>query len=413
MDFNLYFSKLRTGDYQIDNFKDCLDRIKFKYDVPSIHVAGTNGKGSTSNYIASIYRKAGKKVGLFTSPFLFQFNEMISINGEDISDKDAEKIINDNEKWIKKYDLSAFEVQTLVAFTYFMNQKCDIAIIECGMGGELDATNIFDPILSVITSVSLEHTAYLGRTISEIAYHKAGIIREDVPVVLGNLPEDALNVINAVALESRAKIHGVVEPGNVVLNDNGYSFTYLTYKELHIQSKAYYSMNDACIAVEAVDVLQEMYPVTNEMISQGLADVKMPCRMDFMAKHPNVLIDGGHNPEGMKNLKKAVESLGFGGNIRVIFACFTDKNLQGMLAVIGELADELILTTFDNPRARTLEDYFLFAEDYKFIESPKEAIENCIENYPSDLIIVTGSLAFAAYAKGLFDAGEIKWVFLR
>lgn len=408
MDLNSFFLSLRTGDYQIDNFKDFLKHVKFKYEIPSIHVAGTNGKGSTSNYIASIYRKAGKKVGLFTSPALFKVNEMISVNGIDISDEEFEKIIRDNEKAIKKYDLSIFEVQTFVAFTHFNNSKCELAIIECGMGGELDATNIFDPILSIITSISLEHTSFLGRTLSEIAYHKAGIIRENVPVVLGNLPEDALNVVSSVALESRAKIHGVVEPGNVVLTNDGYSFTYLTYKDLHIKSKAYYSVIDACIAVEAIDVLQGLIPVTNEEICNGLADVKMECRMDFVENHNNVLIDGGHNPEGMRNLKTAVESLGFNGNIRVIFACFTDKNLQGMLAVIGELADELLLTTFDNPRARTLDDYFLFAEDYKFIEDPKEAINFCLENYPSDLIIITGSLAFAAYAKSLFNNGEIK-----
>ena len=157
-----------------------------------------------------------------------------------------------------------------------------------------------------------------------------------------------------------------------------------------------------------MDVLKEKFPITNEVVASGLDDVDMPCRMDFVKENPTILIDGGHNPEGMRNLKTAVESITNGRNVRVIFACFTDKNLQGMLAVIGELADELILTTFDHPRARGLEDYFLFSEDYKFMDNVKDAIQYCEENYPTDLIVVTGSLAFAAYVKGLFTSGELK-----
>ena len=279
------------------------------------------------------------------------------------------------------------------------------------MGGELDATNIFNPILSVITSVSMEHTSYLGRSVSEIAYHKAGIIKEEVPVVIGRIPEDATKVISQVSIENNSKIHQVVDPGNLALTPEGYDFSYLTYKGLHIKSLAYYSVVDACIAVEAVDVLKEKFPITNEVVASGLADVNMPCRMDFVKENPTILIDGGHNPEGMRNLKTAVESITNGRNVRVIFACFTDKNLQGMLAVIGELADELILTTFDHPRARGLEDYFLFSEDYKFMDNVKDAIKYCEENYPTDLIVVTGSLAFAAYVKGLFTSGELKWHF--
>ena len=409
INFIEYFAGLRRGDYQNDNFKSFLKHNKLSFNVPAIHIAGTNGKGSTANYIASIYRRLGLKVGLYTSPYLFKFNEMITINGEPISDERVEKFIKDNEKQIKKHDLSEFELQTYIAFNYFQENKCDIAIIECGMGGELDATNILEPILSIITSVSLEHTSYLGRSLSEIAYHKAGIIKEGVPVVIGNITDDALKVISQVAVENDSKIHQIVDSGNMVLTDEGYNFTYLTYKGLHIKSKALYSVTDACIAVEAVNTLIDRFPVTNEIVQQGLADVDMPCRMDFVKENPMILIDGGHNPEGMKNLKNAVETFANGMKIRVIFACFTDKNLQGMLANIGELADELILTTFDHPRARNHDDYFLFSEDYKFMDNVKDAIKYCEENYPTDLIIITGSLAFAAYVKGLYMSGELKW----
>ena len=143
-----FFDNLRIGDYQRENFDNFLSKIKFSYNVPSIHITGTNGKGSTATYIASMYAANGYKVGLFTSPFFNEPNEMISINGKNISDDDFMAIYSQYKKEIEKFDLSAFEIQAFVAFCYFQNNKCDIAVIECGMGGLIDATNVFTPILS-------------------------------------------------------------------------------------------------------------------------------------------------------------------------------------------------------------------------------------------------------------------------
>ena len=162
---------VRDGtDYQRDNFDSFLKKNKFSFNLPAIHIAGTNGKGSTANYIASIYQSAGYKVGLFTSPELYELNEMIKVNGVDITDKEMEVVILDKKKEINKAELSTFEIITFVALTHFINQKCDICVIECGMGGEVDATNVFTPILSIITSVSLEHTSFLGKSISTLTF---------------------------------------------------------------------------------------------------------------------------------------------------------------------------------------------------------------------------------------------------
>ena len=198
-------------DYQRDNFDDYLRKIKFSFNLPAIHIAGTNGKGSTANYIASIYRNAGYKVGLFTSPELYEVNEMIKVNGQEISDQEIERIFLEKKKEINKFDLSIFEILTYVAFEHFKNEQCDICVIECGMGGETDATNIFTPVLSIITSVSLEHTSFLGKSVSEIALNKAGIIKEDVPVLIGNLSEDAVSVISDESKRLHSKIYGVSE----------------------------------------------------------------------------------------------------------------------------------------------------------------------------------------------------------
>ena len=401
MSFNLkdYFEGLYKEDYQRENFDDFLKKVNFKYTVPSIHIAGSNGKGSTANYLARIYRAFGLKVGLFTSPALNKVNEMININGNDISDEDFIKAINENEKLFKKYSLSPFEIQTFIALNYFTKQGVDLAIIECGMGGEIDATNIFNPIASIITSISLEHTAYLGRSLCEIAYQKAGIIKDEVPVITGILDEEAINTIVEVTKEKKCSLRSSVEPANVVYSDFGYNFNYMAYKDLRINSAAYYSLKDACIAIETVNALLERYPVTEDQIKEGLANTFMPVRMEVVSKSPLIIIDGSHNPEGVQNMVKSLHEVSENRPVHVLFACFTDKNIERMLSYLGEYAEDITLTTFPNRRARQMEDYFLFLEDYPFKDDANQTLEELKAQYPEDAILVTGSLAFAAYMK--------------
>ena len=403
MSFNLkdYFEGLYKEDYQRENFDDFLKKVNFKYSIPSIHIAGSNGKGSTANYLANIYKAHGLKVGLFISPYLNDVNEMISINGNNISDDDFIAAIKENEKLFNKYSLSPFEIQTYIALSYFEKNKCDIAIIECGMGGEIDATNIFNPIAAVITSISLEHTSYLGRSICEIAYQKAGIIKERVPVITGILQEEAINTIVEVAKENLSQLYVAVDPANVVYDNYGYNFAYLTYKDLRINSAAYYSLKDACIAIETVRALLESYPITEAEIAKGLAETFMPARMEIISKEPLLIVDGSHNPEGIQNMVTSLPNLTNGKDVHVIFACFKDKNIERMLAFLGEFSKDIVLTTFPNRRSRVEEDFFLYLDDYSFNEDPLAALKQMRENYPEDPILVTGSLAFAAYMKNL------------
>ena len=404
-----FFDHFRIGEYQRDNFDAFLESIHFSYKTPSIHLTGTNGKGSTCAYIAGVYAANGYKVGLFRSPSLFKVNEMISINGTDISDDAFMTIFNRYKKQIEKYDLSAFEVDTFVALTYFDEQNCDVAIIECGMGGEVDATNVFTPVLSIITTISLEHTDALGCSISEIAVQKGGIIKEKVPVLVGNLSEDALTVIVNIAKENESRVCYMSHYVNKEYSDSGYSFDYNEFYGAHIKSRADSSVTDACMALEAVTILKDRFPINAEKAKEGLASVYMECRMDVLRENPRVIVDGAHNPEAMKTLCDT--SLGLvtdGKPIHVIFACFRDKNLGNMLSSLGAITDDLTITTFDNPRARTEEEYFLFAADYPFVENAEELIKSKIEQYPDDVILITGSLAFAAYVKTLFLEGKIK-----
>ena len=210
MDFKEYFTVRNRDTYEREEFDNFLKKEKFVFNVPSIHIAGSNGKGSTAYYLSYIYTLNGYKTALFTSPYYQSPVEMIKINNQNIPEEKFEKYLNEYKKLFDKYDLSEFEIEAFIALKYFQDEKCDIAIIECGMGGEYDATNIFTPILSIITSISLEHTNALGRSLSEIALHKAGIIKEEAPVLIDKeMNEEALLTITNVAKENRSKIYVV------------------------------------------------------------------------------------------------------------------------------------------------------------------------------------------------------------
>ena len=247
----------------------------------------------------------------------------------------------------------------------------------------------------------MEHTSYLGRSICEIAYQKAGIIKERVPVITGILQEEAINTIVEVAKENLSQLYVAVDPANVVYENYGYNFAYLTYKDLRINSAAYYSLKDACIAIETVRALLESYPITEAEIAKGLAETYMPARMEIISKEPLLIVDGSHNPEGIQNMVTSLPNLTNGKDVHVIFACFKDKNIERMLAFLGEFSKDIVLTTFPNRRSRVEEDYFLYLDDYSFNEDPLAALKQMRENYQEDPILVTGSLAFAAYMKNL------------
>ena len=406
MSISDYILSLNRNDYQRDNFDSFLDKINFSFSLPAIHITGTNGKGSTALYIRNIYLRAGYKVGVFTSPHFTKINEMISINDQQINDEEIEAIMDLYRKFIDKYNLSSFEVMTFVAFEFFKKNNVDIAIIECGMGGEIDATNIFVPVLSIITSVSLEHTSFLGRSISEIAEQKAGIIKRDVPVLIGKINDEALNTINKVAKYNKSPIKIVNDFHYETIINDGFCFDYLPYNQLKIKSSGYFSIFDACLAIEAVNILKEKFPISEDNIRDGLYALNIPYRFEKIKDNPKVFIDGAHNPEAMQKLAESMSKLALNSKIHVIFACFRDKNIQSMLETLSILSDDVLLTTFDHPRARTEEEYFLFAEDYKFFPDYKSALNSLIEQYPDDIILITGSLAFVSFVKNDYLSGK-------
>ena len=390
MDVFSYLASKTRSDYQRDNLDAFLEKIKFHFNIPAIHIAGTNGKGSTATFLKDIYLSNGYKVGYYNSPNSFQ--EMIMVNNTGIPLEYAEKVINEYHKLFDKFDLSKFEIETFIAFQYFIDEKVDIAIIECLMGGEYDATNIFVPNLSVITSISIEHSDFLGVSFRDIAAHKAGIIKDDIPCLIGDtIQGDALQVIVDKCKECDSKLY-IVDQTHHVRKENDYTiFDYRPYYDLKIRYLSTYSLKDAALAVEATNILKDRFPIEEAKLKEGLAKSFIKCRFEII--NDRIVLDGAHNPEGMVELRKSMDENFGGRTIHSLFACFRDKNISLMLPEISLLGD-VTITTFENARAREEEDYFLYLEDYHYNDNFKAALLDLINNYPEDIILVSGSLTF-------------------
>jgi dihydrofolate synthase/folylpolyglutamate synthase len=391
-DLNAFFLERDLSSYDRYNFDRFLKAIRFSFTIPSIHVTGTNGKGSTVNYLKSIYQHAGYKVGTYLSPFFESMNEMIALGDEHIKDEDVLRLFNEQEVNFIKFELTSFEIQTYLAFAYFNEQKPDLAIIEVGMGGYLDATNIFNNVLAIITSVSLEHTNYLGKSVSEIAKSKSGIIKNNSPVLVGSLDESALFAIRETAKECRSPVYIVDDYHNDKVGDT-IIFDYRPYHDLKLNTKAKYQIKNACLAIEATKILAETFKVNEDNVRHGLLVSPLAARYERITD--NIIVDGAHNPEAIENLMQTINETET-KPVHVLFACFRDKNHSLMLTSLSKDAVSLTLTTFDHKRARTKEEYFFYLDEYPFYDDYVLALKDLQEKYPDDIILVTGSLAFAA-----------------
>ena len=395
-ELEIYFKEHNYSSYERSKYDRFLHDENFVFDVPSIHITGTNGKGSTANYIYNIYRKAGYKVGLYTSPYLDDVTEMVSIDGKQIDFDTYNERFNSLRTKFEKYQLSSFEMQTIIAFEFFKEANLDLVIIEVGMGGYIDATNIITPMLSIITSVSLEHTSYLGGTTSEIAYAKAGIVKKNVPVLLGKMDEFAAYAIKETARKLNAPVHQVSEYFNEQILDGVACFNSQNLKNVRLGVPVLYQVKNACLAIDAVKLLNDKFNVDDETIKLGLKEATLPCRFEYIDEH--ILIDGAHNPEAMQDLADSIKA-SVHQPVHVIFASFRDKNFSQMLNILDTISLDITITSFNHKRAKTEDEYFLFLSTYKFDGDYLGKIKELRETYPDDLILITGSLYFAGLVK--------------
>ncbi len=326
-----------------------------------IHVAGTNGKGSFCSMTASILAKCGYKTGLFTSPYVRYFNERIQINGEMISDDDLGEITEYVKSFADKMEdtPTEFELLTAIAFEYFSRQNCDFVVLEAGLGGRLDSTNVIkSPVLSVITGISLDHTAILGDTEEKIAAEKAGIIKCGAPVLVGRVSREARDVIAARAAELSSEVYFA---DYTMLSDARFSLdkTEFTYKGENYQLSLLgeYQTRNAALVLNAIEVLREIgVDIPGSAVITGLSSARWPARFEMVSKSPVVIYDGAHNPEGIEAAVRNYKLLF--GNVSpvVLTGVMRDKDHRVMTELISGLAFEVHTVTPQNPRAMSAQE---------------------------------------------------------
>lgn len=327
------------------------ERLKF------VHIGGTNGKGSTAALMESVLRKAGYRTGLYTSPFINRFNERIRVDGQEITDEALELIVNEIRPFADAMeDLpSEFELITAVAMVYFSRMGCDIVVLEVGMGGEFDATNVIPcPEVAVLTAIGLDHTAVLGPTVADIARTKSGIIKEGGDVVsYGHLPE-ADTEIQAACQRNHATLWPV-DFDLLVLKDltlDERTFDLGPIQNLKMPLLASYQPKNAAVAVTALSVLAHKgWHITEQHIREGFAAVQWPGRFEVLGRHPIFLLDGSHNPQGIAATADSLRELFPGQKFVFLLSIMADKDVDAMLSILAPLAQQCFTVTADNPRA--------------------------------------------------------------
>ena len=353
-----------------------------------VHVAGTNGKGSTCSMISSVLKEAGYKTGMFTSPYIHVFNERMQINGQMISNEELVEIVEFVKIFIDEIEEkpTVFEIITLIGMEYFKRHQCDIVVLEVGIGGLLDSTNVIESKeVAVITSIGFDHTGMLGNTIEEIAGQKAGIMKENTDVVFWNRDEAAAKVVkeNCERTHSTLYVPDYEALKSVSIDLTGQTFDYKNYKNLYIPLVGSYQLENAAIALTAIEVLQKKgYGIEENHIYEGLREAGWIGRFEVISKEPVIIVDGSHNPPGMKATAESLKTHFPDQKITFIIGVMADKELDEMMPYILPLAKEFITVTPDNPRAmkaETLAEYLrnagAKADSFETVEGAcKEAV---------------------------------------
>ena len=373
------FSKILGND----DLKKLLEKLgNPQKKTEFIHIAGTNGKGSVSAMLASILRASGKKCGLYTSPFIEVFNERIQVNGENIPDCDLARIATQVKKNIDDLgvEISVFAQITAMAFLYFAEQNCDIVVLETGLGGRLDATNVIpSPKLSIITKIGLDHTEYLGDTIEKITEEKCGIIKEDTIVITTSCQEkSALSVIENTCKKLDVPLFAA-EPN--------YDYS------LSLQGE--YQKENAGIAVCGAKALG----ISDEHIRNGLLNTKWIARFEFLKD--NLILDGGHNPDGVRALISSLKALN--KPVTFVVAMMQDKDISEASCLINDFAENVIVTEVKMPRCMKAEELALLFPGCDMEKDSIQAVKKAIlKTSDNEIVCVCGSLYLAGEIRGEF-----------
>jgi len=424
----LQFFKIKLGLDSMNRFLTRLGNPQKK--LPCIHIGGTNGKGSVGATLNSILTAAGYTTGLYTSPHLSSVRERFRLNNDYISRQDFARLISKIVDALDGSPITYFECTTTLALLWFAEREVDFALLEVGMGGRLDATNVITPLLSIITNVSMDHEQYLGETLAQVATEKAGIIKEKIPVLSAVSDDDSAQVINQYCTDQQAPLYlyGRDFKGSYTDRENSrwqyQGMQGMKLASLPLAMKGSYQVSNASLALAAVQLLQDKgYEITEDHISTGLSQTRWPGRLesfrlnsqgeltDTTADSLHFLLDGAHNPAGVAALKQALDHIFSYNRLFLVWAAMADKDLRTTLQVIAPLAETIIFTRPESERSATagqLQDALPQAAPPTTIltESVPEALAQARRLATADdLICIAGSLYLVGAARHLLLGG--------
>ena len=432
--FDLQFFGIKLGLVNIRRLLKDIDNPQDSFKI--ILVAGTNGKGSTASTLASICKDAGLKCGLFTSPHLVRFNERFSVNGELISDEQIMEIadtlweIVGHHQQIDDPDgpspITFFEFATAMACRFFQSRNCDIAIFECGLGGKLDATNALEPVLDIFTPISIDHTQYLGDTITAIATEKSGICRRCVPAVVSYQTEEAKIALFAKFQELDVPSYVAGRDFEIIKQgqQNYYKDAKGTLGPVTTSLPGAYQMQNTLVAIAAARVLREMgIPITEKAILSGPTKVKWPGRLEKVASDPTIILDGAHNVAAAKLLVKTLGEETYSGKTVAVMAIMSDKDVKSIVEAFATAFDAVVVTKTNMPRTtppeKLAEMIGRFVDTVTRADDPKTAIEKGVALAGKDgRVVVCGSLFLVGEVRAMIfsetgDGPKGQWVPVR
>jgi len=385
-----------------------------------VHVAGTNGKGSTSACIASVLKEAGYKTGLFISPYIVCFNERMQVNGEYISDNELEKLTEEVRPFADAMEDSPteFELVTAIAMLFFMYKECDIVVLEVGLGGRLDSTNIIEtPELAIITAIGYDHVKELGPTLCDIAREKAGIIKRDGDVLVYGGDNDVVSVFEKTAIERGARLHKTdfsrIKNKEFTLDHIKLNFE--PYNEILLPLIGTYQPKNAALAITALEILRSKgYNISDDNIIRGIEAVKWPGRFEVLGREPEFILDGSHNPQGMEATADSLRQYFFTPSdpdqqkIVFIFGVMADKEIDAMIAHIIPLAKIFLTVRPDSPRAM---DSQVLADKLKRFGVP---VTDCgtVGKGVSEALKAAGERGIICALGSLYFSAEVRMAYL-
>ena len=365
----------------------------------SIHIAGTNGKGSVAAMLHAMFSAGGYRVGLYTSPHLVSFTERIRVGAAEISEAEVVRLVREirTAATVRGIDLTFFEFVTVMAFLHFARQAVDLAVLEVGLGGRLDATNVVDPEVAVITTIGLDHEEFLGHTVEAVAREKAGIIKPGRPVIVGDVSPEVGAVIRGVANANRAPVFSR-DRDFAVTPASSFRFSGIGCEidALHVPLQGSHQHENAATATAAAVLLRRTLPLSDEALRRGLAQVRWPGRLDVVREAPLVVLDGAHNADGVATLVRELPAITQGRAIHLLFAVMRDKLWQPMVDTLGRVARTVTLTTVLPPRGEapeTLARHFAPYCPVRIEPQAVPALEALVGSVNAgDAVLVTGSL---------------------